>query len=571
MHPEKPPMETKWTAPKPGRPARREAHSPSQKGAPGSNGGGEGSRPSGGGKINILLVDDRPDKLLALEAVLASLGQNLIKATSGKEALRQLLHQEFAVILLDISMPVMDGFETAAMIRRRPSSEHTPIIFVTSMSDSENHVTKGYSLGAVDYILSPIVPEILRAKVSVFVELYKKTEKIKQQAEQLLKIEEAEHRKQLTAAVDRLEEETKRNRFFTLALDMLAIGNFDGRFLQVNPAWEKVLGYSEDELKTTPAFDFLHPEDLEWAAAESKKLQEGASTSYSEIRVRHKNGSWRWLGFTAAPFVSERLIYIFARDVTVRRQAEQRVQELNGELQQRVAELTDLNNELEAFNYSISHDLRAPLRSMQGFARVLMDDPDNQLSADSKECARRIVRSGQYMDKLLYDLLHYSRLGRAPLEAGPVSLESVVNEVLTHLEQTIQTSKAKVEVRLPRVIAAAHRTTLSMVLTNLIENAMKFTDASKTPVVRIWSEEKPDRVRLFVADNGIGIDQDHHEKIFGLFERLHDSSTYPGTGVGLAIVRKGIERMGGRVGVESKKGEGSQFWLELPLAKLEPE
>jgi len=416
-------METKWTTPKTAaRTPRKDPRSPSPKNAPGSN-GGEDPVPSADGKINILLVDDRPDKLLALEAVLSGLGQNLIRANSGKEALRHLLDKEFAVILLDVSMPVMDGFETAAMIRRRPSSEHTPIIFVTSMSDSENHVSKGYSLGAVDYILSPIVPEILRAKVSVFVELYKKTGQIKQ---------------------------------------------------------------------------------------------------------------------------------------------------LNGELQQRVAELTDLNNELEAFNYSISHDLRAPLRSMQGFARVLLDAPDSRLSEDGKECARRIVKSGQYMDKLMYDLLHFSRLGRAPLEAAPVRLESVVNEVLMHLEQSIQAGKARVELGLLRAVAVAHRSTLNMVLTNLIENAMKFTDPARPPVVRVWSEEKSGRVRLFVADNGIGIDPDHHEKIFGLFERLHDSSTYPGTGVGLAIVRKGVERMGGRVGVKSKTGEGSEFWLELPLANPEP-
>jgi len=167
-------METKWTTPKAAaRAPHKDPLPPSQKSAPASN-GEEASRPPGGGRINILLVDDRPDKLLALEAVLSSLRQNLVKAKSGKEALRHLLDKEFAVILLDVSMPVMDGFETAAMIRTRPSSEHTPIIFVTSMNESENHVSKGYSLGAVDYILSPIVPEILRAKVSVFVELYKK-------------------------------------------------------------------------------------------------------------------------------------------------------------------------------------------------------------------------------------------------------------------------------------------------------------------------------------------------------------------------------------------------------------
>src|SRR5262249_34037140 len=137
-------------------------------------------------KANILLVDDRPDKLLAIEAILGSLGQNIVKARSGKEALRCLLQQDFAAILLDVSMPCMDGFETAALIRKRPNSEHTPIIFITSISNSENNVAHGYSLGAVDYLLTPIVPEILRTKVSAFVELYRKS----QEVEQLRKLEE---------------------------------------------------------------------------------------------------------------------------------------------------------------------------------------------------------------------------------------------------------------------------------------------------------------------------------------------------------------------------------------------
>src|SRR5215204_5418030 len=159
--------------------------------------------------VNILLVDDRPDKLLALEAVLSDLKQNLVKVKSGKDALRELLNKDFAVILLDVAMPCMDGFETAALIRKRMNSEHTPIIFVTSLSDSENHISRGYSLGAVDYILMPIVSEVLRTKVSVFVELYKKTEQIKQQAARVRQLEEVQHQRQLAEAADRLEQETK--------------------------------------------------------------------------------------------------------------------------------------------------------------------------------------------------------------------------------------------------------------------------------------------------------------------------------------------------------------------------
>lgn len=520
-------------------------------------------------RVNILIVDDRPDKILALEAVLSALGQNLVKARSGKEALKLLLAQEFAVILLDVSMPVMDGFETAALIRQRASSEHTPIIFVTSMNNSENHIAKGYALGAVDYIISPIVPTVLKSKVSVFVELYKKTEQIKEQAERLRHIEEAEHQRRLTEAVDRLEVETRRNRFFTLAIDMLAIANFDGYFLQLNPAWEQTLGYSAGELKQKPGPEFAHPDDRAAMQKELLQLQKGAPTTYFEGRYQHKDGSYRWLGWTAAPFVSERLLYIFARDITDRKQAEEKIRSLNEELQCRVSDLTEINAELEAFNYSISHDLRAPLRSMQGFARALMEDEETRLGAAGREFAQRIVNSGNYMDILLHDLMDYSRLSRAELNLDPVNIGDVLTEVLAQSEKEIKDRNAQVEVRPPLGTVVAHRATLSQILTNLTGNAIKFVEPSRQPVVRIWAKEQADSVRVFVEDNGIGIDPAHHQKVFGLFERLHNGSSYPGTGVGLAIVRKGISRMGGSVGVESLPEAGSRFWIELPKCKTD--
>jgi len=297
-------------------------------------------------KANILLVDDRPEKLLALEAVLGSLGQNLVRATSGKDALRALLRDQFAVILLDVAMPTMDGFETAALIRKRPQTEHTPIIFITSINDTENHIAQGYSLGAVDYMLTPIVPEVLKAKVAVFVDLFKKTEQVRVQGEQLRALEEQHHRRELAVAADRLEAETKRNRFFSLAVDMLAIVGFDGYFKQVNPTWQKTLGYSEEELKARPLIDFVHSEDCPVTLRELKRLMLGSNTEYFENRYQCTDGSYRWLGWTAAPFPAERLLYIFARDITGQKQAEAEIQHLNHELKQRVNDLLEVNKEL---------------------------------------------------------------------------------------------------------------------------------------------------------------------------------------------------------------------------------
>ncbi|MBC8002648.1 MAG: response regulator [Opitutaceae bacterium] len=529
--------------------------------------GANGDVVPGNPKVSILLVDDRPDKLLALESLLSGLGQNLVKARSGKEALKCLLRQDFALILLDVSMPGMDGFETASLIRQRPRSEHTPIIFVTSINETDNHIAKGYSLGAVDYILSPIAPEILKTKVAVFVELYKKTEQIKAQAEQLRRIEELQHQKSLAEAVDRLEAETKRNRFFTLAVDMLGIGDFDGRLLQVNPAWEKMLGFSEEELKNFQATELVHPDDSAMISERVSAMKKGLAIDYFEIRCKHKDGSFRWVGWTAAPFPAEQLVYIFGRDITARKEAEDKIHGLNEQLTKQVVQLTRINQELERFTYSISHDLRSPLRAMEGYAHTLLQEHAPNLGEEATDYAQRILNSSVYMDRMLQDLLEYSRLDHSEALETPVSLEELLQEILDNLASEATGQQAEVRVDRPLPLIRADPITLRQVLINLLTNALKFVDPSRNPHVHIWSSTEAGRVKLWVEDNGIGIAPEHQERIFGLFQRLHAKSAYPGTGVGLALVQKGVERMNGQVGVESRLGEGSRFWVELPAAR----
>ena len=530
------------------------------------------------GQVNILMVDDRDDKLLALEATLEPLGHNLIKAKSGKEALRILLKQEVAVILLDVSMPGMDGFETAALIRQRPSSETTPIIFVTAVSASPNEMFQGYSLGAVDYILTPLVPDVLRAKVSVFVDLFLKTEQVRIQGERLRQMEQQQHQRALAEAVDLLEDQTKRNRFFTLALDMLGIADSEGYLLQVNPTWQKVLGYNPEELRSMSGVDLVHPDDRPALDRHMEEMRTCATASAMEARFRCKDGSYRWLGWTAAPFMAEDLIYIFARDITSRKHAEQEIQRLNVELQHRVNALIDVNRELESFNYSISHDLRAPLRSMQSFSQALLEDTESKLSPDAVDFLGRIMRSGRYMDNLLHDLLAYSRLARIDFDTGRVDLDQTLREVLNQLHKDIKDRKARIEVPAPLGSVMANQPILKQVLSNLIGNALKFVEPNKTPQITITgrvitfsdsdlrSPASDSIIRITIEDNGIGIHPDHHKKIFGLFERLHANQTYAGTGIGLALVRKGIERLGGELGLDSSPGHGSRFWFELPSA-----
>lgn len=391
------------------------------------------SAPPAEGKdqVSILIVDDTPENLIALEAVLHDLGPRLVKVRSGEEALRALLREQFAVILLDVNMPGMNGFETAALIRQRKHTEHIPIIFVSAISTTDTHLFQGYSLGAVDYIFTPVMPEVLRSKVSVFVDLVKKSEAVRQQAAELRR--------------------------------------------------------ANEELRT---------------------------------------------------------------EVETRKKTEQALQASN--------------EELEAFSYSVSHDLRAPVRSMQGFARVLLEDYGETLDEAAKDYLNRIISGACRMDNLIQDLLVYSRLGHTNLSLGPVSLLSLAQEIASQMSGEIEAAGAEIQIAedLPEVLA--NKMALGQALTNLIGNGMKFVAKDTKPTVRIEAETIGTMVRLWIKDNGIGIAEEHQSRVFRVFERLHSNEVYPGTGIGLAIVRKAIERMNGRVGLESEVGKGSRFWIELP-------
>ncbi|MBW4571842.1 MAG: hypothetical protein KME31_28635 [Tolypothrix carrinoi HA7290-LM1] len=249
--------------------------------------------------------------------------------------------------------------------------------------------------------------------------------------------------------------------------------------------------------------------------------------------------------------------------------------QLNETLEQRVLERTtqleEANEELQAFAYSVSHDLRAPLRAMQGFAEAMLEDYEDILDELGKEYATRIVTSAQRLENLIQDLLAYSRLSRSDLELKVIDLTTIMSEAMTQLEAEIEQTQAQVNIQSPLPKAIAHRPTLVQVITNLLTNAMKFVDEGVSPQIKVWAEIHGECVRLWVEDNGIGIAREHQKRIFRVFERLHGMETYPGTGIGLAIVRKGIDRMGGCVGVESQLRQGSRFWIELRNGDFEKE
>ena len=249
-------------------------------------------------------------------------------------------------------------------------------------------------------------------------------------------------------------------------------------------------------------------------------------------------------------------------------QTVERMDLLNQALEKRVvdrtAQLQEINDQMEAFAYSVSHDLRAPLRAIRGFAQALAEDYGEGLDETARDYLNRMGEGAERLDRLIQELLQYSRLGRTMLTFETVDLETAVQRALEQLESDIRGADAAVEVVKPLPKILGHPPTLEQVLINLICNAIKFVAPGVKPRIRIWGVELGPVARLWVGDNGVGIAAAYHQRIFGVFERLHSNESYPGTGIGLAIVAKGVGRMGGAVGVESEPGQGSQFWIELP-------
>ena len=267
---------------------------------------------------------------------------------------------------------------------------------------------------------------------------------------------------------------------------------------------------------------------------------------------------------------SSRLYQDAQREIALRKEVEARIRVFNQDLERRVQERTALleeaTREANSFAYTVAHDLRAPLRAITGFCQALQEDYSGTLDANGGEYLRRIVSGARRMDDLIRDLLDYARLNRTEIKRGYVDLDQIVDGVLIQMAGEIEERKAVVrrEGSLGRVIG--QDAMLTQAFTNLISNALKFVAPGVAPSVRLRAETQQNRIRVYIEDNGIGIAAEHHDRIFGIFERLNRAEEYPGTGIGLAIVRRAAERLGGAVGVESELGKGSRFWIELPSA-----
>ncbi len=363
------------------------------------------------------------------------------------------------------------------------------------------------------------------------------------------------------------------SKFRTLA-ESTAAGIFmwrDSKYVSVNAAMERITGYSRDELLRMNFWELVHPEHQQMVRERGLARVHGERLpSRYEVKLLTKDGDVRWIDLTAAVTGPDnKTVLGTAFDITERKRAEQQLREAHAELEQRVeqrtAELARSNKDLEDFAYVVSHDLQVPLRSVKGYCQVLKRRWEERLDEEANEFIDLAVGGAQRMEKLIRDLL---RLSRVSTRAKPMQLAAVgeiVGEVLQNLAAAIDETGATVtHDKLPSVLADA--TQLGQVFQNLVENAIKFR-GDQTPRIQISAQQQDGQWLFSVRDNGIGVAPDHAERIFQVFQRLHGQNEYPGTGIGLAICKRVIERHGGRIWLESKPGEGSVFHFTLPIAK----
>ncbi|MBV9998558.1 MAG: response regulator [Verrucomicrobia bacterium] len=568
------------------------------------------------GPVNILLVDDRHDKLLALQAILADLGERLVLAQSGTEALRCLLKQEFALILLDVSMPILDGFETAALIRQRQQSAQTPIIFVSAVSDSETHVSRGYSLGAVDYILTPIVPEVLRAKVMFFVDLFKKSQQLKRQAEERAQLfreqtaraeaEASERRSAFLAEVSQALMTPLAVQEILAAVAGLTVPQFadvclvdraadDGTIRLV--AWQ---GSPAGHVSVPELIADLNPIPLDSGFLVAKAFRSRKVQLYGEIPRfldeisphRDTNAGCNRLirlGTRSAILVpvvrgqaveavitfalvqSER-VYVsgeiglaenLARSVAMaleRARLYQAAQEARREAEA-------ASHAKDRFIAMLSHELRTPLTPILCSASALAADPT--LPAIIRDDLQIISRNAELEARLIDDLLDITRItqGKLHLSFSPVDVHRLVLSALDVCASGIERKNLVLTVDLGAGshVLNADEARLQQVFWNLIKNAIKFTPAGGKIRLRSFNPD-PQRICIQVADTGIGIAPEMVPRIFEPFERGQEMNP-EGLGLGLAISRPIVEMHRGIVSAQSAGiGHGTTFTVQLPVA-----
>ena len=372
----------------------------------------------------------------------------------------------------------------------------------------------------------------------------------------------------LVDVTDRKLAQVELDRFFVASIDLKAVADLKtGRFLRVSPSWEPTLGWTSQELTSRSWLDFIHPDDVETTIQAASQLAEGKPLLAFQNRFRHKDGQYRWISWRVpAPLPGSLVAYSVGRDVTESRMQEEEIRILNASLKQRVEETLSANKELEAFSYSVSHDLRAPLRGIDGFSRILMEEYAPTLGKEGLRLLGKVIENSRQMGELIDDLLQYSRLGRKEVETSLVDMESLARDAIQEVRKDRPDCTAELHLgSLPP--ARGDRSLLKQVWLNLISNAVKYSSKKKEARIDISGENGAGDCVYHVRDNGVGFDMKYSDKLFGVFQRLHSTRDFEGTGVGLAIVQRVIQRHGGRVWAEGQPDAGAVFHFSIPAPR----
>ncbi|MGN6553758.1 MAG: PAS domain S-box protein [Verrucomicrobiota bacterium] len=363
--------------------------------------------------------------------------------------------------------------------------------------------------------------------------------------------------------------------------DAILSKDLNGIIQTWNKGAETIFGYTADEVIGKPV-TILMPEGLQNEEPRIlERIRNGERIHHYETVRRHKNGTLINISLTVSPIKDSSGKVVgaskIARDITATKrveadllQAQQELKKINAELEERIQARTLSLNEavaqMKEFSYTVSHDLRGPVRAMHGYAMAVIEDFGDRLDARGREYLERIVRGSDRMDKLIHDVLIYSRLAQSEIHSQPIALEPLIREIIQESPE-MRAPRSEIILRKPLLPMMAHEPALRQVLSNLLVNAHKFVAPGTTPRVEVRTERRADKVRLWISDNGIGIKPQFHSRLFRMFERVNQDNHYQGTGVGLAIVKKAMDKMGGAVGVDSDGVLGSSFWIELPSAE----
>ncbi len=548
--------------------------------------------------VEILIVDDRPENLLALEAILEPLGQTLVRAHSGDEALRLLLSHDFAMILLDVQMPGIDGFETARLIKSRERTKFIPIIFLTAISKDEEYVFEGYSVGAVDYMTKPFQPDILRSKVSVFVDLYQKQRQLATQADLIRESEKREL--ELRHIREIYESEARFSEIVGSAMDAIVVFDADGVISLFNAAAERMFCAKADEAIRANVTKFFpeasRRDTLERICTLAGGEKAKDESCASEVPVEHvlsftgqrETGEQFPIEATASclDVRGKKTYTLIVRDISERRRAEEALKEQAESLAKAMTELKALNDELgerqaeleramaarSRFYASMSHELRTPINAVLGYSTLLLENIYGPLNEKQAEGITRTHKAAKHLLELVNDVLDLSKIeaGKIDLRLQPVQFPQLIDDLFVTVRPLADQYGSPLALTHDgeplKVVSDPRR--LRQILLNLLSNAIKF---GRGKPIKVHSMPTADGgLVVEVRDEGEGIAAADLEKIFDEFVQLGTTQLTEGTGLGLPISRRLAEMLHAVLDVESEVGSGSLFRLTLPASGETP-